>query len=327
MDGKKYIIEAKDLKIGDIILTADNSKTSLSIRIGINGDFSHAIIYAGDYSYIHSVDKIVRSDNIQRLLFDEIHHVKVLRLRDSTVNISAACIYARTQVGKSYSKIDALRSQIGGKSISNRQYCSRLVAESYQAAGIKIVENPPFCDPEDIHCSDQLIVAPVLIREATEEEIIFSLLPNPLSEQDRITANLFSSFRRITGADIQTDEQVISFLTRNPQFDRQCTVAEKESGYLDMWKWDMDTNPWRYDKEQFECLPLSEDDLAKLAEREWNSAKIQYERFSFNVRELNTLLVKNELAYIKQKIELYKFLCGIALSKMTMFDQYRNKIN
>ena len=94
-----YIVIMEKLRAGDILLTSEKAFTSKFIRTMTKSDYSHAILYVGYGSYIHSDTKGVHSGNIQRLLFDNPDDIKVLRVYEPNV-ADLACIFARTQIGK-----------------------------------------------------------------------------------------------------------------------------------------------------------------------------------------------------------------------------------
>lgn len=65
-----YIIDINKLKIGDILLTKDKNPVSKVIRAFTWSGYSHAMIYVGNYSFIHSLtDGGVKAQNIEREFF------------------------------------------------------------------------------------------------------------------------------------------------------------------------------------------------------------------------------------------------------------------
>ena len=93
-----YILDMKKLKSGDIILSAQISAVSKAVCLATKSDFSHAILYVGYGSFIHSDSLGVHSNNIQRLLFEKEKYVEVFRLLDDRYFINA-CMFACTQIG------------------------------------------------------------------------------------------------------------------------------------------------------------------------------------------------------------------------------------
>ncbi|MDR7015088.1 YiiX/YebB-like N1pC/P60 family cysteine hydrolase [Acinetobacter sp. 3657] len=249
---KKYILRFQDLmQPGDVILTAAPTISSKGIRKATKSDFSHAILYLGN-SYMHSDLHGVHSGNPQRLLFESPKDVKVLRLKKEYINtqvIENICTFARSEHGKEYSKFEAAKSVLTPNALrqKNRQFCSRLVAQSFENSNIRIVNNTNYCTPHEISISKCFEEVKNVIKLATDEEIEFSKSDNPLYIQESIINKLLTDIRILLSNDIQTLEEIIPFLISNHEYDSQITNVLKESGYLDIWRIDYDKNPWRYD--------------------------------------------------------------------------------
>ncbi len=146
-----YLLSIDKLQPGDIILTLQKGLASKSVRIATKSKYSHAILHVGDGSYIHSDKNGVHSGNIQRLLFDKIDSARVLRTKNAYA-AKLACDFARSQIGKSYSIKEAIKTKfyIPKFEQNNRQFCSRLVAQSYEYAGLTLVNNPKYCIPQEL---------------------------------------------------------------------------------------------------------------------------------------------------------------------------------
>jgi len=106
-----FILDMNKLKKGDVFLTAQRGLVSKAVRNFTNSEYSHAILYVGHVSYIHSDSQGVHSDNIQRLIFEKPSNVKILRPNDQK-NVNNVVLYARSQVGKAYSVRDAIRTKL-----------------------------------------------------------------------------------------------------------------------------------------------------------------------------------------------------------------------
>ena len=150
-----YVLEMERLLPGDIILTSQNSILSKTLCKITNSEFSHVILYIGNGCYIHSTSEGVHSGNIQRLLFENVTDCEVIRLRNRDINvIEKACVFAQRQVGRQYSKSEAIKSKIHRdkqtEATFERQFCSRLVAQAYGYTGINLVYNINYCYPIDI---------------------------------------------------------------------------------------------------------------------------------------------------------------------------------
>jgi uncharacterized protein YycO len=146
-----YLLDRKLLKQGDIILTYSDEKPSKMIRKLTGSKYSHALLYVGEGSYIHSDLAGVHSGNTQRLIIGSPDSVKVVRVNNQP-DINKVIEYARLQIGTSYSRLSAANAgvKIFSKLDTTRQFCSRLVAKSYEYAGIELVSNSEACLPQEI---------------------------------------------------------------------------------------------------------------------------------------------------------------------------------
>lgn len=250
-----YKIDIQKIEAGDIILTRSSSRESVLIREITKCEYSHAILYVGVGSCIESDGLGVQSQNIQRLLFEKPEDVVILRLNENKISIAGAIVFARQKIGTEYStseaKLARLEKEAKAKE-SNRQFCTRFVAQAYENAGIKIVDNPDYCSPQEILESKHLHKIENIVSEASKAEIAFvNEKDNPLEKQAEIHNIIFESIRNLSGQDIQTFEQIGKYLLENPAKDNEVTKIVKDSGYFEMWKTDVDKNPWHYDYKQF----------------------------------------------------------------------------
>lgn len=303
-----YILDMSQLKEGDVLLTSEKKPRSKAVRGVTFSGFSHAILYVGHGSYIHSDSKGVHSANIQRLLFDNPSRVKVLRPKMLGTPTNAS-MYARSQIGKEYSLKEAVRTKIGTKrKKENKQFCSRLVAEAFEHAGDKVVENPSYCSPDDINRSSFFEEVSGVARLATEAEINFSKSFNPIQRQAEITNTILSEARRITKIKIQTLEELTLYVASNPGCADSIVDVYKKSGYLTMWRHETEQNPWRYNGELFMVLPISREERLSLAKSEAESAKKQLELYAYNYQAYEHLGKKSWSSYISMSLRLYKNL-------------------
>jgi hypothetical protein len=307
-----FLIEIDKLLAGDIFLTTEKHITSKSIRTFTSSNYSHAILYVGAGSYIHSDMDGVHSGNVQRLLFEKQNYVQVLRLRADVDRklINESCIFARREIGKQYSKIDAINTKnpFSKKTDTNRQFCSRLVAQSFDSVGIKLVSNPVYCAPQELDDSEYTVRVLNCVRKATDAEIEFANSEDPIKKQSIITNNIFSQVRKITGEDIQTFEQLEIFLLKNVDYDEQITTIIQNSGYLFMWQHELNANPWRYNQEEFMELPFSKEKLHQLAAEELDRANNNRQRYLFVYEEFMKVWQATRLQYALINIVLYEKL-------------------
>lgn len=317
-----FILDADRLRVGDIILTADQSLRSKGIRVATGGSFSHAMLYVADHSYIHSDGDGVHSGNTQRRLFSALGEAVVLRLRNPDPSaVERACVYARTQVGKQYSKTEAVRSikfRDGAEQVedSNRQFCSRLVAQAYLVAGVPLVPNADYCYPSDFATSQLLQAVAAPLRQARAAEIEFAHSESPIERQTRATNFILDEVRKLSGRDIQTFEQLPLFLVQNPKHDAAVCEIVKASGYLDFWKEDVLRNPWRYVPAEFRMLPVSSGELERIARRELAAAEQQLQQFTFMYGQYMTLWQQAQRNYFATQLQLYMHLIDVAKQRI-----------
>lgn len=306
-----YILEFNNLKKGDIILTAEKKIISKSIRTFTKSNFSHAILYVGDHSYIHSDRDGVHSGNIQRLLFAKESYATILRCKSfSSESIEKICQYARSQIGTKYSIKEAIKtkSPLKKKVQTNRQFCSRLVAQAYDYANLLLVKNIHYCSPQELMESNLTFEVTDCVRKATKEEIIFSNTPNILDKQILITNDILQKTSAITKQDIQTLEEILKILISNPQYDIAITNIIQKSGYLSLYQEELRINKWRYDKNTFLALSSEPDSLLSLASAELNSFQTNKQRYHSMHSHYTILYAQYRLNYIKTHINLYSNL-------------------
>ncbi|WP_370558196.1 YiiX/YebB-like N1pC/P60 family cysteine hydrolase [Edwardsiella tarda] len=302
-----YLFDRNKLEPGDIILTRSKEKNSSLICNITKSDFSHAILYVGGSSYIHSDLNGVHSGNIQRLLVDKTQYAKVFRINNPEA-IGQAIIYARSQIGTPYSKASAANAFIKvAPSIDERkQYCSRLVAKAFESAGITLVSNSDACLPQEI--ADSMLVHEVkdCLYQAREEEIEFAKSYNPIAEQSKITNHIFAAAKKLFHDDIYSFDDIIIALIKNPLHDSKLTEIVEDSGYLALWQHELKTNPWRYDVNLFRDKFGA--NAYTIAVKELNIVHELLARFNLNLEIYNNIQSKHNFKYIRQQISLYEQL-------------------
>ncbi|MFH6953351.1 YiiX/YebB-like N1pC/P60 family cysteine hydrolase [Pseudoalteromonas sp. XMcav1-K] len=305
-----YIIPISELEKGDILLTNENSATSKVVRKSTGSNFSHAILYVGSGSYIHSDSDGVHSGNLQRLLFDASENVTVIRVKCNQETINQACVFARSKIGTKYSVRSAVNAKLKAskKENENRQFCSRLVAQAYEYAGIELVDNASFCTPQEILESQSTQEVLGKARKATDEEINFANSENPIEKQSYITNEILSKVRKLTKKDIQTLEQITQYVIENPVHDQQISKIYRDSGYLTMWEYETTKNAWRYDGRIFINLPLSIDELIEVASSEKDRAQERLTLYKGNLEQYFYINEIHKLEYASIHFDLYKKL-------------------
>jgi hypothetical protein len=243
-------INYKQLKPGDILLTTSLAPESWSVRFGTKSDISHAMIYVTSSSVIDSTGDGVHSRNLQKMLYEDECAIYALRPKTAldTEQLTKVIAYARAETGTQYSVSEAVRALKAPRSEgSTKQFCSRLVARAYAAAGIKLVENPDFCTPQQLKESPFLSHLPSPAVSVSDEEYeSVKAQPNGVTVMMEMTNNFLEQVRTLSPS-IQSINDAFQFLTKNPEADETVFEALKSSGYLDHWREQLQRFPWRYD--------------------------------------------------------------------------------
>lgn len=302
-----YILDISKLMAGDIILTRGKNIISKGVRLASVGDYSHAMLYVTEGSYIHSDKNGVHSENINRLLFKDAADVKVLRVVDNA-DINKACVYARSKIGTAYSVKDAVKTvfPLKVKLPSEKQFCSRLVAEAYDFSGLKLVEDPHFCTPSELNNSLLLETVENVIQVASDEQITFVNSENPLERQKEATNLILREARRLTGKKIQDFSGLVDALLADHSFDEEITRIAESSGYYDYMQYEVDKNFWRYNGPVFMLLPLENSKRISVAKRELKMANEDIARFNNQLESFNRLCAVKNINYFNREKELYK---------------------
>lgn len=156
-----YQFNLKTIEPFDIILVRfAEDRLSKIIRKKCNSDFSHAIVYIGNDSFMEGVEPVVTLFSPQRYFFPNLENVKVLRLNDdmkAKFNVEAAEDFIRTLSFCNYS--NAILNQILNKNIPTKQtnifaeqmkwvdgvVCTTMVSLPYYIGGIDLSQtNEPY---------------------------------------------------------------------------------------------------------------------------------------------------------------------------------------
>jgi len=210
------------LAIGDIVLSTTLTKTSKALRVGTRSDISHAMLYVQDHSLIDSTSEGVQSRNTQRVIIDDECKVYVLRLFGGLSGAQAGAVvtFARAQIGTSYSVREAVQTGMGIRGApSRKQFCSRLVAQAYAAAGINLVRDPNYCTPQQLLESKILEeVSPTTIPVTAE----YVTKINAIVDVTKLTTdatNFILRGAKIRNQKIESLNDVIQHLQLHPEDD------------------------------------------------------------------------------------------------------------
>lgn len=263
-----FTYDIPTLLAGDIILSTTDSEVSRAIRIATNCDYSHAMIYVRN-TIIHADGGGVFTTNPQRRMFSKGQSV-VLRHKHGTPNqLLEICNHALNLSGSLYSVSEALLaksfSSSQKKTTSQHQYCSRLVAQSYDSQNIKIVKNSDYCTPADILRSSELIVVDNAVREATPEEIAIFNKPDTTKIHQAHTFAWLKEVQKLAKSK-RHDHKVFSiasaleYVIAFPEVDHEVLKKIKATSYLKDYDLDKVANPHRYKAAEFSKVLLTASD-------------------------------------------------------------------
>lgn len=242
-------IDFSKLEPGDILLTTSHAAESWSVRFGTKSDISRAMLYVAPSSVIDSTMEGVHARNLQKIFYEDDCAVYALRPVTALAPdaLQSVIQYARLATGSPYSLSEAARSVRKPKVCgSEKQFCSRLVSRAYAAGGVKLVDNPDFCTPQQLKHSPllQLLESPA-VDVSTDEIAAIKSLPNRVDGMIQVT-NEFLKRVRSYSPKIVTISDAFQFLVDNQRFDAQFHDALKSSGYLDYWQEERREFCWRY---------------------------------------------------------------------------------
>lgn len=253
----QYALNLERLKPGDIILSRESATfkeilmdvhqltdvaVSSTVRAFSRG-YSHAMLYL-DKAIFHAVIPQVYSYNPQRLAIRRESDICVLRCSQLTdAKLKTIDFFARTKIGAEYSIPEAVKVIWRRKSkrgtYSQRQFCSRFVAQAYHAAGLELVSNPDFCAPGDFKKCGLLKKVPDVLRIATEaDKEVWRTRDSVSSCGQKLNGwlHFVRTCAKEGGGDLQTIDDVLEFLRVHPWLDDRFANNLIESGYLDEWK-------------------------------------------------------------------------------------------
>ena len=330
----QYLLDLQKLKLGDIILQAGDTKFSAWIKAGTRSNYSHAMIYVGN-SIIHALTDGVYSTNPQRILVEQPHDFIVLRAK-SELNSKQETIvteFARNLSGSLYNIPEAGASLILGNSkkeaVTTDQFCSRLVAQSYQQAGLSIVKNSDYCSPESIHKSNQLLKIDQCTRLASEKDVEFANSDDPIKENQRRTFEWLNKARDVfaeRNITIQTENDVQQALMTAPDLDSKICEYVEKSGYLEHYDFDKQVNPHRYNLKDFINKAGSQDKALELFYGGINMESGEITRHSTSYFRSGLNFAHLGLRYSEQNQELYRNLLSMSLERLEVLDSFAKLI-
>lgn len=304
-------IRFESVEPGDIILTARPAKMSKLIRTSTGGSVSHAAICVQNGSFVDSTSEGVQAHNFQRELFEDSEEVFHLRLKKTLPPEVLAKIieYARAEIGTRYSIRQAISSVSPVKgSPRKKQFCSRLVAQAYSAGGIDLVANPDYCTPEDLLRSDLLMKLSVEFENLSKEDLEWATASSNPIQATQEAQNAVLAEARAISPNIETFDDLYDLLKSQKDTDRPISDSLKNSGYLDLWRYDIENFPWRYTHGLIEELELPIDAVRDYCIQTLKHAYSGGIRFSKNLIQLQRFNKQHPRTSFELLIGLYETL-------------------
>lgn len=257
------------LVIGDIILTTSDELISEVIRAATNSDISHAMLYVAPYSIIDATGDGVHAKNTQRLFYPEQCAIHVLRLIKplSKEQLLTITDYIRSKVGTEYSSTDAIRTVLGGKTrFTEKQFCSRLVAQAFAKANIRLVDNIDFCSPQDI--KESVLLQPVeraVVTVSSDDMNSMEETVNTNELMTQATNKLLKEVRKLN-KNIQNFNDINELIITNPELDPDIAEIYLQSGYLFVWEHEKQKEHL-YNRDAFFNAPFTDTEKTRASQK------------------------------------------------------------
>jgi hypothetical protein len=329
-DTLKYTLDLNILKPGDIILSSGNGKASETIKKATDSNYSHAMLYIDRQINHATPEGGVFSVNPQRLIYDSISDIKVLRLTDyekrDKEQLLRICDYSGTLICSIYSVKEALTTSIlrktQVKAKSSDQFCSRFVAQSYASEDINLVDNIDYCSPGDLERSIHLTVVDNAVREANEDDLLFAKTPDPTQRNLEVTYAWLYKARDLAEKEnfkIQTIGCVSKFLEKHPKYDSDICEYIKESGYLTQYMDDLKINSYRYNKgeyQEFVDQKRNEYSPSEIVAIQMKKEPGMIRRFSININAALNDFNRTKLHFHFLQLNLYRNILTLIINRL-----------
>ncbi len=314
-----------ELLAGDILLSTTSKPISLAIRTVTGCDISHALLCLGGNSVIDATEDGVHARNTQYHLFEADQPLYLLRACTTLSQTQARLItdFARSKIGTRYTTAEAL-GVIGRhkQEVSEKQFCSRLVAQAYAHAGIALVGTPDYCSPA--HLKKSPLLRPVMdffdaVSGSEAAEILAS--PNVARLMLDVSQEAMRRIRKIA-PQVEAMGRVFSYLQENPSDDDRICQAFKESGYLDMWQVELSEKPAHY---YYDALNASQDshaDMSAHCRGLIRSGGDELRNYQTNIRALESFSGCAELATFIAHKQVFLIMMALAEKKIAIAEEW-----
>lgn len=253
---KKWKFDLAVLQKGDVLFTRSKF-VGTGIAKATNGRFGHVMLYL-DSMIIHADTKGVWSKNPQRIIMNDQSRLAAYRLKNplSMESLQRIESYARSRVGSLYSIPQAVKSiqkpikKATDRYLLDRQFCSRLLAQSFAEVGVNLVADIDYCTPNEI--SDSVLLQEVsnAVVPASAGDIDFSATPDFNIEIQVETYKWLNQVRALSEKyqlrPVYAQSDVAQWILDHPQFDAVICDYIQGTKYLSLYDADKRKNPWRY---------------------------------------------------------------------------------
>lgn len=305
---KMFVVDL--IQPGDVVLTTTPAPMSQTIRRFTGADISHAMICVGTSSVIDSTGDGVHARNLGRIILEPGCAGHVLRpaMPLTTDQLRAVTSFARAAVGTRYTKTGAAKSVLAGFIAGRRQFCSRLVAQAYRDAGVNLVSDADFCHPGELQNSEALVEIPNALRNLSPEEEAHWREDIDNVQTMRDSTNALLQEARKLSSEIESLNDIDTFLVEHPEGDALLAQALRASRYLELWREEFERNSWQYHVAIMEGHSGSEEHKQCYCESLLADEELCQNRFIVNHAGYVALNTLHPRQYFALMVELYDIL-------------------
>jgi hypothetical protein len=202
---------------------------------------------------------------------------------------------------------------------SKRQFCSRLVALSYQYAAfdLKNLRDPRFCSPRQLSLCKAFRKIEDVVRQAEPAEVAFAQTPDPVTKNLTDTYEWLDKVRGLVNADIilsqsydiQAQNDVSELVLHHPELDKIITGFMRNTDYLTFFDHDRTVNTYRYDRKamliKLKEFPFNAGDFLQ---EELSKEPSNFLRFERNINATIHHISLKRLEYFIEHLRLYRKL-------------------
>ena len=243
----KYILNTDFLQKGDVLLI--NTYDDRWQR-ALNSPYTHAALYMGDAYIIESDGLGVDIQHVYSFGFKSPEDVKVLRYPNMTEELAEQLLFnARLSLGMEYGTgqlrhVAKLKDSNERDYKSNSTFCSRYVATRYESIGVLLVKNPDYCLPSDFLQSSELTLVEDVTMVAEPAAVKTVIKRQSERSEINLLASLFERASKLYGANIQTSDQLLFQILKQPEKDEQFIEILEALSFFDYKKQLLDRSPW-----------------------------------------------------------------------------------